>query len=188
MQERPLGYTGIGEVPCWCPVVGPGVSTVPEPPGGWDGAPHPGTDPPLWAAPGGRGTHKAPVVGLAEIPEEGRKSRAPGQGGGCHPGGLGHCQCPLSYPSEVVGTPSGVLLAQAVQRSPPCLGLCAPSPSSSPSLSKATRHRHPRPAWPEPGPRAVPAGHRARNTMTSEASGVTGGAGPWVGFTPSGQE
>lgn len=112
---------------------------------GDQGAPHPGTDPPLWAAPGGEGTHKAPVVGLAETPEEGCKSRAPGQGSGCHPGGLGHCQCPLSCPSGGVGAPSRVLLIRGLHRGPPSLGPRVPSPSTSPSLSRAIHHPSPSP-------------------------------------------
>lgn len=75
---------------------------------GW--APHSSTDPPLWAAPGGRGTHKAPVVGLAETPEERPKSRAPGQGSGCHPGGWDTASVPCPAPLRLWVLPAGCCL------------------------------------------------------------------------------
>lgn len=59
---------------------------------------------------------------------------------------------------------------------PGSASLCPPCPLHGAAC-------HPRPAWPRPGPRAVPVGRRARNAMpggaeASGARGVTGGEAP----------
>lgn len=128
---------------------------------------------------GGKGHPQSPRCRAGGNPRGG--TRVQGTRAGEWPSPRGAGTLPMSPVSPVLPLrvlPERCCSHRGCRGVPPCLGPPVPSPSSSPSLSRAARHRHPRPAWPGPGPRAVPAGHRARNTMTSEASGVTGRAAP----------
>lgn len=110
----------------------------------------------------------------------GRRARAPGQGGGCHPRGLGPCQCPLSYPPSVAGAPSGVM--QVLRGGVPCV--LSPWQPVCPPLPLAQGHPSPLPCLAAAGATCCPHGAQDEERGAGAGSRPAGLGGSREGKPP----